>query len=116
MKEENIYDNKNESVLLFKARTGTLDLNIEKRHKGEDTQCELCKAGEETDIHFMLECDKLEDKRDKRIMRKYRKQDKEAMIGEMLFRKEEIESVKTMINNLWRRREYIRKRSEKKKT
>ena len=64
IKQENIYDNRYESVLLFKLRTGTLELNIEKRHKGEDTTCDLCKAEEETDIHFILECNRLNDKKE----------------------------------------------------
>ena len=54
MKQEEIYDNRLESKLLFRARTGTLELNIEKRHKGEDTTCELCKSAEETDVQFLL--------------------------------------------------------------
>ena len=46
IKEEHIYDNRFESKLLFRARTGTLDLNIERRHKGENTTCDICKEGD----------------------------------------------------------------------
>merc|ERR1711874_334163 len=88
------YDNRYESVLLFKLRTWALELNSEKRHKGEDTTCDLCKAGEETDIHFMLECNRLNDKRDKKLIEKCKGKNKEETLSNMLFRKNVIEEVK----------------------
>ena len=110
IKQDDIYDNRYASVLYFKARTGTLDLNTEKRHKGEDTTCDLCKTGEETDIHFLLECETLKNKRDKGLIQKYDSQDKDEIVGELLFREKNIERVKQMIDNLWRRREVLRKK------
>ena len=115
IKQEDIYNNKYESVLLFKARTGTLELNIEKRHKGEDTTCDLCKTGDETDIHFILECNKLNDKRDKKIIEKYKGESKEETIGKMLFSKKGIDKVKNMLSSMWRKRELIRKKINKEK-
>ena len=116
IKQEDIYDNRYESVLLFKLRTGMLELNSEKRHKGEDTTCDLCKAGEETDIHFMLECNRLNDKRDKRVIEKCNGKNKEETLSNMLFKKNFIEEVKKMINGMWRKRESIRKKMKKEKT
>ena len=115
IKQEDIYDNRYQSVLLFKLRTGTLELNIEKRHKGEDTTCDLCRTGEETDIHFMLECNRLDDKRNKKLIEEYKGKDKDETLEKMLFRKKGIENVKKMINDMWRKREIIRKKLEKEK-
>ena len=42
IKDEKIYDNTISSELLFRVRSNTLALNIDKRHKGESTKCELC--------------------------------------------------------------------------
>merc|ERR1712029_287099 len=84
IKQEDIYDNRYQSVLLFKLRTGTLELNIEKRHKGEGTTCDLCKTGEETDIHFMLECNRLDDKRNKKLIEEYKGKDKDETLERML--------------------------------
>ena len=81
---------------------------MEKRHKY--TTCDLYKTREETDIHFLLECNKLEEKRDMRIIRKFIRLGKEKAVGKMLFEIEEIEGVKKMIINLWRRRGILRKR------
>ena len=80
-------------------------MNIEKRHKGGNTECELCHTGDEDIRHFMLECWALEDKRNQLLMRKYWRQDKEEMIGEMLFDNKEIEKVKEMIDNMWHKRQ-----------
>ena len=110
IKQESIYDNRYESILLFKARTKTLNLNIEKRHNGESTMCDLCKSEVETDIHFLLECKELEEKRDRKLLQKYIFRDKERIMGELLFRERDIESVKKMLITLWRRRETLRKR------
>ena len=111
IKEEGIYDNRKASELLFKARTGTLNLNLEKRHKKEDTTCDMCKSGEETATHFILECEKLTNKRDKSIMQKYASQGREEALGEILFREEDTEKVKMMLDGLWRRREVLKKRN-----
>ena len=105
IKDERIYDNRRSSDLLFRARSNTLALNIEKRHKGGNTECELCHTGDEDIRHFMLECWALEDKRNHLLMRKYWKQDKEEMIGDMLFDNKEIEKVKEMIDNMWHKRQ-----------
>ena len=95
---------------MFKLRTGTLELNSGNRHKGEDTTCDLCKAGEETDIHFILECNRLNDKRDKKIIEKCNGKNKEETLSNMLCRKNDIEDVKKMINKMWRMRERRRKK------
>ena len=55
--EQDLYDNTASSVTLFRARTGTLKLNWERRHTDGHTICDLCKMNLIEDIHhFLLEC------------------------------------------------------------
>ena len=61
--EDGLYDNSEESVLLFRARTNTLPLFWRNRFKQnateEDQLCPLCKMNVETLQHFLLRCTKL---------------------------------------------------------
>ena len=51
-----MYDNSATATTLFRARTGTLKLNIERRHTDRYTNCEICKAIITEDIeHFLLD-------------------------------------------------------------
>ena len=56
LKEENIYSNNYGSVLLFKCRTNTLNLNDRNRFVGGSTECPGCKCSREDLLHFLLEC------------------------------------------------------------
>ena len=57
--EQDLYDNSAAATTLFRARTGTLKLNIE-RHTDGYTNCEICKANTTEDIeHFLLDCEAL---------------------------------------------------------
>ena len=104
IKDEGIYDNRPSSELLFRARSNTLALNIDNRHRRGNTECELCNVGEEDMVHFILECRYLENKRDQHLIRKYWNLDKEEMIGEMIFDNEETERVKGMLGAMWQKR------------
>ena len=58
--EQDLYDNSAATTTLFRARTGTLKLNIERRHTDGYTNCEICKANTTEDIeHFLLDCEAL---------------------------------------------------------
>lgn len=61
--ETPIYDNTQESDILFQARTNTLNLGWRKKHLNEDTTCQLCKAKEEDLKHFLLHCPALQQHR-----------------------------------------------------
>ena len=51
--EQDLYDNS-------AARTGTMKLNIERRHTDGYTNCEICTKNTTEDIeHFLLDCDAL---------------------------------------------------------
>ena len=107
IKDERIYSNNRASELLFRARSNTLDLNTDKRHRGESEMCDLCERGTEDLRHFMLECCRLEDKRDQQLMIKYWKADKEEMIGDMIFNRKETERVGKMIEEMYKKRKRI---------
>ena len=77
IKEEKFYDNRESSRYLFEARSNTLPLNIQNRHTGGETKCDLCEDGNEDLIHFLVECKALENKRNKDIMLKNYNEDRE---------------------------------------
>ena len=53
-------DNSAETNTLYKAKTGTLKLNIERRHTDGHTHCEICNTNATEDIeHFLLDCETL---------------------------------------------------------
>ena len=99
LKEEKFYDNRESSRYLFEARSNTLPLNIRNRHTGGNIKCDLCKDGNEDLIHFLVECKELEHKRNKNIMLKNYKENKESMVGSILF-KEDKEKVKQMLEEM----------------
>ena len=107
IKDERIYYNNRASELLFRARSNTLDLNTDKRHRGESELCDLCERGTENMKHFILECCRLEDMRDQQIMTKYWKADKDEMIGDMLFDRKETEKVGKMLERMYSKRKRI---------
>lgn len=47
IKEESIYYNTFKSVLLYRARTSTLQLKWRNKYTGEEVSCELCEIGDE---------------------------------------------------------------------
>ena len=53
IKDEIIYYKNRASELLFRARSNTMDLNTDKRHRGESELCDLCERGTENLKHFI---------------------------------------------------------------
>ena len=74
-----------------------------------DTRCELCGDGYEDLLHFVKGCEKLENKRDKRLFEKYKGNSDEDTIGGLLFDTEigDLEAVKRMLQNMWVSRKLI---------
>ena len=60
-------------------------------------------------IHFLIKCEKLDCKREKEVMEKYKDEDKEQMAGNILFGTELIETTKNMIESMWKYRNDIEK-------
>ena len=115
IKEESIYDNRLATKIWFGSRTNTLEINIENRHReNKNTKCDLCGKEDETTIHFILECEKLEDKRNKELIRKYTQTEKEDTLAKILFSKDDTEEIKYMLENLWRKQTRIKRNIEEK--
>ena len=51
---EEIYDNRPASIVLFKVRTNSLELQDRKRHTNEETRCPMCQAELENLEHFFI--------------------------------------------------------------
>ena len=112
IKEEKSYDNRFSSALLFRARSNTLELNTRNRYKNLDTKCDLCDNENEDLIHFLIDCKNLEHLRDERIMVKCLDENKEQMVGKILFEYEEIEQTKNMVEKMWNFRKGKQKEKE----
>ena len=103
IKEERIYDNRYSSELLYGARANALGLNDWKRHQGGSMRCDLCGCEREVLIHFLMECEKLENRRDRTFLRGLGGEANEDTVGKALFETEgeDLERVKRMIQDLW---------------
>lgn len=66
IKEDGCYGNNFSSILLFKVKSNTLKLNIQKRHKKGDIRCDICGDEREDLVHFLVDCKELEGVRDKK--------------------------------------------------
>ena len=84
--EQNLYDNSAATTTLFRARTGTLKLNIERRHTDGHTHCEICNTNATEDIeHFLLDCETLTSTRQYIIgLQKPYKENRDDHIAEFL--------------------------------
>ena len=122
IKEEKIYDNRGSSVLLFRARANILGLNDRKRHLEEgrddkDTSCRLCKCENEDLTHFLINCEKLEEERNPRIMEKSKGSNDDITVGNILFdiEGEDLEDTKKMLTRMWNRRKKLEQKEKKEK-
>ena len=100
IKQENFYDNRWESVLLFRARSNSLALGWRKRFLGGNTQCILCDSQvEETLGHFLQACPYFNDTRSEHNM-------SDKSISQILLFIDgcQPESSKRYLNAMWRKR------------
>ena len=109
VKEEAVYDNRNSSVLLFQARTNSLNLNIEKRHQNGDITCSLCKQEAEDSFHFIFNCMSLEKKRDTTLLNECKGNTRVDKLGVLLYEVDDIERVKRLLQCLWQLRHRLLK-------
>ena len=71
---------------MFRYRTNTLNLNDRKRHKNEDTKCDLCGEENEDLEHFLLECTALSKERNEIIeIQRPRIENKNDLLSQILF-------------------------------
>merc|ERR1712082_136869 len=102
------YTNSYSLKLYASARLNALQLE---EHKGRgnkhyDTTCKLCGRGEEKIVHFTIICNKLEQKRDNRLINESLKNPEDKM-GELLFRNKKHIEVSIMVKNMWELRKTL---------
>ena len=115
---ENCYRNNTNSIFLARARTNTLKLE---EHKGRgvpgyDKTCKLCKKSEENIVHFIIDCNELEEIRNYNLIDSRLKNSEEKMIT-LLFYNDNFQEIGYMLKRLWNKRrnllEYYKNRNKK---
>ena len=103
---KDIYDNRPASIILYKARANCLPLNDRKRHKNEPTNCDECKGKTEDIYHFILDCPRYSEERQKayELQQPYR-YEKDYIIGEFLFSVGNLEKNKNILYSFWKIRD-----------
>ena len=89
--------------MLAKARTNTLQVEevLHRRNRDHDKTCKLCGAEEEDLKHFVLSCPRLRSKRNNGLMRKWRNEDKDQQLVDMLYNEKDYDKVRGMIREMW---------------
>ena len=97
------YRNNFSSKILAKARTNTLQVEeaIQRRSREHDKTYRLCGAAEEDLKHFMIECPRLEGKRNRRLINKWRNRDKDRQVIDILFKEKDYEKTSQMLRAMW---------------
>ena len=85
-------------------------------HKGRgkphyDTTCKLCKEETENIVHFIVNCKKLEEKRDYKIINKNIRNPEERM-RILLIRNANFQAISRVLNDLWELRKKMLKQIE----
>ena len=112
VKEDRIYDNGRPAQIFFQARANNMALNERNRHReGGETRCEICNEEELENLgHFLLTCEALSNERDSELIERNSGDSAEEWIGNILWKEEDMESVKRMVGRMWQKRAVIRKR------
>ena len=97
------YSNNLSSKIMAMARTNALQVEefVHRRDRNHDTTCKLCGIEEEDLLHFMLKCPRLEQKRNKKLMRKWRNKNKDKQLVDMLFNERSFVKVAQMLRTMW---------------
>ena len=105
IREEQIYDNRTASEILYRARCNCLLLEDRNRHTGGEIVCKVCKNGVEDLAHFILECKGWVDIRRKApsLQRPY-PEDTSNILGHFLFAEESLKENKEVLYDMWRKR------------
>ena len=102
---ENCYRNNTNSTFLARARTNTLKVEEHKGRgvPGSNKTCKLCNDGEENIVHFIIDCEELEDTRNYNLIDN-RLRDSEEKIITLLFYNDNSQEIGYMLKKLWRKR------------
>ena len=103
------YENTEESQLIERSRTNSIQLNWRNRFKNQDTTCPACNKEEETLEHFLLHCEAYTDIRNNFsfVMQPYLENTNEIISDVLLFKKiseKEVNERKTYVKKLWYKR------------
>merc|ERR1711874_41797 len=99
------YRNNSSSTFLARARTNTLKLEEQKGRgvPGYNKTCKLCKKDEENIVHFIIDCEELEDIRNYNLIDNNLSNSEEKMIT-LLFHNDNLQDIGHMIKKLWNKR------------
>ena len=97
------YTNNVSSKTLARARTNTLQVEefIHRRNGNHDTTCKLCGQVEEDLLHFIIKCPRLNQKRNRRLMNRWRNRDKNRQLVDLLFNEKDFKEVSQMLRAMW---------------
>ena len=106
IREEQIYNNRPSSIILYKARTNCLPLNDRKQFTGENTMYILCDETIETIEHFILKFPAYNDirKRSIALQRPYI-ENAQKIVGDFLFNEDTMNENKDILYTIWRKRD-----------
>ena len=110
--EEKWFKNNMRYSVMMMARSNTLPLKWRNFNDREDIICDLCNSAEETTVHFLLDCFKLQEVRNEfLILQMPRPENSEIIISKILLlhlSKDEIdEHYIKIVNKLWMTRKFI---------
>ena len=109
--EERSYYNNSKSLLMYRYRTNTLNLNDRKRYKNENTKCDLCEEENENMEHFLLECKALDNERKEIVeLQRPRIENKNELLSQILFRNDV--NMELRLQKLWLKRLDLLKQNE----
>ena len=102
IREEQIYNDRPSSIILYKARTNCLRLKDRKRLTVENTMCILCDKTIETLEHFILECPAYYDirKRYGDLQRPYI-ENAQKIFGHFLFNEDTMNENREILYTIW---------------
>ena len=105
---EYCYRNNTNSTFLARARTNSLRLEEQNGRgiPGYDKTCKLCGKSEENIVHFIIDCEELEDTRNYNLINNRLRNSEEKMI-ELLFYNDNFQEIGYMLKTLWKRRKML---------
>ena len=101
--QDDVYDNREASMIMFKCRTNNLNLGARKRFTNQSTECIMCGNTMEDLQHYILHCPAYREERAKTtILQQPYQEDENTVIGELLFNRTKIEESKTLLHKFWK--------------
>lgn len=103
--QDKIYDNREATTILFRCRTNNLDLGDRNRFSNASTECIMCGDPIEDLEHFLLDCPAYSSERQCHpILQQPYQEDRDALLGVLLFDHCVIEDTKDTLFKLWSKR------------